>query len=204
MNKHQGYTLLEVMIALVVFAILSSITASAMYHAFDTRARVNVQANQLNVIQLTLTLITRDTAQIIERAVRGSEMRVFPSFVGQQNYVEFTRGGLVNPNAIEARSTLQRIAYMCMGKKLIRRSWATLDTPSRSQHQDRILFDNLDECRFAYLGNNRQILHEWREYALQQNQKKETLPLAIQFTFTVHGWGNMSLLFAIPEALYAN
>ena len=199
----EGFTLLEIMIALMVFAILSSITASAMYHAFDTRARVNRQANQLNVIQLALTLIARDTEQIVERSVNGENMRVFPPFVGEGNYVEFTRGGLVNPNGVIARSTLIRIAYVCKGKKLIRRTWDRLDSPSRSSYQDRIIFENLDACKFAYLAKNQQVLPEWREYAIQQNQKKETLPTAIQFSLTVNGWGNMSLLFPIPEALYA-
>lgn len=203
MKKCSGFTLLEIMIALAVFAILSSITASAMYHAFDTRARVDVQANQLNAIQLALTIIARDTEQVVERTVHSEDMRLFPPFVGQSSYLEFTRGGLVNPNGIERRSTLQRIAYKCMNKKLIRRSWQSLDSPSHNHYQDKTLLDNLDECRFAYLANNRQTLPEWREYAVQQNQKKETLPTAIQFTLTLHNWGNISLLFAIPEALYA-
>ena len=198
-----GYTLIEIMVALAVFAILSTITASAMYHAFNTRARVDVQANQLNTLQLALTLLSRDTEQVIERAVHGDEMRVFPPFVGQPGYLEFTRGGLVNPNGIETRSTLKRVAYLCKNKKLIRRSWESLDTPHRDKYQDKIILKKLDTCKFAYLASNHQILPEWREYAMQQNQKKETLPLAIQLTLTIHSWGNMSLLFALPEALYA-
>lgn len=204
MNKSSGYTLLEIMIALAVFAILSTITASAMYQAFDTRARVNVQANRLNEVQLALILIARDTEQILERAVRGDEMRMFPPFVGQKNYIEFTRGGLVNPNEMELRSTLQRVAYKCDGDKLVRRSWDALDTTNRNRYLDKTILEHLDGCKFSYLASNRQILPEWREYAVQQNQKKETLPIAIQVTLTIPSMGNTSLLFALPEALYAN
>ncbi len=204
MKKYIGFTLLEVMVALAVFAILSTITASAMYQAFDTRARVNVQANQLNEIQLALTLIARDTEQMIERGTNGDEMRMFPPFVGQGAYLEFTRGGFVNPNGIERRSTLQRIAYKCADNKLVRRSWDALDTTNRNHYLDKTILEHLDKCKFSYLANNRQILPEWREYAVQQNQKKETLPIAIQVTLTVHDLGNMSLLFAVPEALYAS
>ena len=203
MKQNHGYTLIEIMVALAVFAVLATITASAMYQAFDTRARVNVQANQLNAIQLALILIARDTEQMVDRAIRGNDMLLFPPFVGQTRYLEFTRGGLVNPNGIERRGTLQRIAYVCSGKTLVRRSWENLDTPNRKQYQDRILLDNLKDCTFAYLSSSRQVLPEWREYAVQQNQKKETLPLAIQFTLTIQNWGDMSLLFAIPEAIYA-
>jgi general secretion pathway protein J len=204
MNKNKGYTLLEIMIALAVFAILATITASSMQQAFSTRARVNVQANQLNNLQLALTLITKDTEQLLERAIRGDEMHDFPPFIGQENYLEFTRGGLVNPEGIELRSTLQRVAYLCMNRKLIRRTWEHLDTPTRKQYEDRLLLDNLDDCTFAYLAHNHQIMAEWQAYAIQQNQMRETLPVAIQLNLTLHDWGNMNLLFPIFEALYAS
>lgn len=204
MRINRGYTLIEVMVALAVFAILAAITSQALYHAFDTRARVNVQANQLNDIQLAIALLSRDTEQVIDRSIRGNEMHLFPPFIGQPHYFEFTRDGLVNPGGVELRSTLKRIAFLCMGKKLVRRSWESLDTPSRKNYRDKILLNNLDECSFAYLTNARQILTEWREYAVQQNQKKETLPLAIQVNLNIHNWGKMSLLFAVPEALYAS
>ena len=204
MMKHVGYTLIEVMVALAVFAILAGITGSAMYHAFDTRKRVNVQANQLNALQVALTLIQRDTQQAVERAIHGDEMRVFPPFVGQSSYVEFTRSGAANPNAEALLSTLKRVAYVCKDNQLLRRTWESLDTPTRKNYQDKVLLENLDQCAFAYLAANHQLLPEWREYAVKQNQKNETLPSAIQFNVTVHAWGNMSMLFILPEALYAS
>jgi general secretion pathway protein J len=204
MNRYYslGYTLLEIMIALAVFAIVATISASAMYQAFDTRARVNVQAQQLNTIQLALSFITRDTEQIIERATLGNEMHSFAPFIGQANYVEFTRGGFVNPTQA-LRSTLQRVAYLCMNKKLIRRSWHHLDIPKRNQHEDRIIFDNVEACEFAYLNHSHQTLSEWRAYAMQQNQNRTTSPIAIQMSITLRHLGNMNLLFPIPGALYA-
>ncbi len=198
-----GYTLIEIMVALMVFAILATITASAMYNAFDTRARINVKADQINKIQLALAMIEKDTVQAIDRSVVGNEMHQFPPFVGQANYVEFTRTGFANPNGIEHRSTLKRVAYLCSGDQLVRRTWEVLDSPERHNHQDKILLDKLEKCSFAYLATNHQIFTEWRAYALQQNQKNENMPTAIQLTLTLRDLGNMSLLFIIPEALYA-
>lgn len=203
MKFKEGYTLLEVLVALTVFAILSTITASAMYHAFNTRTRVNVQANLLNTAQIAMVLLMRDTTQIIDRHILGNEMHQFPPFIGERMYLEFTRGGSVNPTGNERRSTLKRVAYLCEGKKLIRRSWEYLDIPSRKNYRNKILLDNLEKCSFAYISNSRQVLTEWRPYAIQQTQKNETLPIAIQFTLTLSEWGNMSALFIIPGALYA-
>ena len=201
--KMRGFTLIEVLIALTVFAILASITSSAMYQAFNTRDRVTSQANRLNTLQLAIILIKRDTQQILERSILGDEMHTFPPFTGQPNYIEFTRGGVANPMGINRGSTLQRVAYLCKKNQLIRRSWQTLDSPNRNQYQDKLLLDNLTQCEFSFLAHNLQILPSWQEYALQQNQRKETLPTAIRLTLVLTDWGKMSMQFIVPEALYA-
>lgn len=201
MNK-TGYTLIEVLIALSVFAILAVITSTAMYNAFTTRARVNEQAEQLNALQLTMTMIERDTKQMIDRPVRGENMQLISSFIGSPQYTEFTRDGVVNPNSGEKRSTLKRVAYLCQNEQLVRRSWPMLDSPNRNNYSDRVLLDNLVQCQFAYLSRNRQVLSEWRSGALQQNQVKEPLPTAIQLKFKLRHWGILDRLFIVPEALY--
>jgi general secretion pathway protein J len=203
MKKNNGFTLLEILIALSVFAILATITSSAMYHAFNTRALVTKQADRLSTLQLAMALIQRDTQQITQRSVRGNQLHLFPAFTGQSQYLEFTRGGAVNPDGSVLRSTLMRIAFLCRNGQLVRRSWEALDTPYRNKYQDKVLLNNLDQCKFAYLMHNHQVLSEWHENALRENQRKESLPTAIQFTFNLTDWGNMSLLFVIPEALYA-
>jgi general secretion pathway protein J len=65
------------------------------------------------------------------------------------------------------------------------------------------LINNLSDCNFNYLNQNLQVLTEWREQALSQNQRKEPLPKAIQLNLKLNDWGKLNLLFIIPEALYA-
>ncbi|GGI76730.1 GspJ family T2SS minor pseudopilin variant LspJ [Legionella impletisoli] len=202
--KIKGYTLIEIMIALAVFAILAVITSTSMYHAFTTRSRVNEQADRLNSLQLTMTIIERDTKQIIDRAIRGNDMLLIPSFIGEPGYTEFTRDGMVNPNSTEKRSTLKRVAYLCQNDKLIRRSWRMLDTPSREQYSDKVLLNKIKRCKFSYLNRSRQVLSEWRANAVQQNQTKEPLPVAFQMDIELEVWGRMNLLFIVPEALYGS
>lgn len=203
MHKYRGFTLIEILIALVVFAILAGITSSAMYYAFNTKARVNQQADRLNMLQLAVILLERDTTQAISRSIRGNEMHQFSAFIGQSQYFEFTRLGIENPYSQEKRSNMQRIAYVCRDNQLIRRRWPVLDTTNRDRYEDKVILDNLTACRFAYLNQSLQVLPEWRENALQQNQRAEPLPKAVQLNMTLRDWDKMSLLFTIPEALYA-
>lgn len=203
MKNNKGFTLIEILIALTVFAILATITSSTLYYAFTARTRVNEQAERLNTLQLAVSIIQQDTLQIIDRPVRGNEMRLFPGFVGQTHYLEFTRDGVINPDSAEKRSSLKRIALVCEQGKLLRRTWGILDPLDRNQTEDKELINNLSDCNFNYLNQSLQVLTEWREQALSQNQRKEPFPKAIQLNLKLNDWGKLNLLFIIPEALYA-
>ncbi|KTD73099.1 GspJ family T2SS minor pseudopilin variant LspJ [Legionella tucsonensis] len=202
-RKLNGFTLIEILIALAVFAILATITTSVLYNAFTTRSRVNEQSERLSELQLAISLIQQDTRQIVERAIRSNEMQLLPAFIGQTNYVEFTRDGNINPGSIEKRSTLKRVAYVCQQGALIRRTWSSLDIINQKNHEDKLLLSRLTHCHFGYLNQNLQILPEWREQAVTLNQSKEPFPKAIQFNMTLQEQGEINLLFILPGALYA-
>lgn len=203
MKINRGFTLLEVLVALAVFAILATLTSTAMYQAFNTRARVTLQADRLTQLQLAMALITRDTQQMVTRSVLGNDLHLFSPFTGHANYIEFTRGGDNSSIGNGVYGRLKRVAYLCKKNQLVRRTWEVLDGPNRAQNQDKILITDLDKCKFAFLTHNQHVLTEWHEYALQTDQRQETLPPALQFNLNLHDWGNMSLLFIIPGALYA-
>lgn len=202
-QRSSGFTLLEILIALAVFAILASLTAYTMNNAFTTRKRITAQAEQLITMELAVTMISRDTEQAVTRPVRGEDMRLFPIFVGQSTYMEFTRGGLVNPGSEEKRSTLKRVAYLCNNHRLIRRTWERLDTIDRKQRKDTVLLEKLKDCQFAYLDRRQQILEEWRSGQAIQDENGEPLPKAVRINLTPDVWGEVSLLYILPKALYA-
>ncbi|MGC1181399.1 GspJ family T2SS minor pseudopilin variant LspJ [Legionella sp.] len=202
MRKFAGFTLIEILIALTVFALLASITSSTLYYAFNTRTRVNERSEHLSSLQLAISLIQQDIPQIVERGIRGNDMRLFPIFIGSSDYMEFTRDGDVNPGGIEKRSTLKRIGFLCQGDALVRRTWDILDPTDRNKYADKLLIDNLDDCHFGYLNQSLELFSEWRADAVNQEQKKESLPKAVQVNFTLHNQGEINLLFPIAEALY--
>lgn len=203
MSQHKGFTLIEILIALTVFAILASITSSVLYNSFAIRARVNEQTERLNELELAISIIQQETTQTIERAVRGNENRLFPSFIGQLHYLEFTRDGLINPASLAKRSNLKRVAYVCEEGQLIHRTWQSLDTLDRNQFKDKILINQLAECHFNYLNQNLQLLPDWHVQNTAENAHNESLPKAIQMNLTLKDWGEIKLFFIIPEALYA-
>jgi general secretion pathway protein J len=190
-----GFTLIEVLVALAVFAILASLTASIMYSSFNTKARVSIQAERLVNLQLAYILLGRDINQITKRAIRTDHMRLSPAFIGQNNYAEFTRSGLTNPNSAEKRSTMKRIGLECKNGKLIRRSWDRLDLVNKKNLEERILITGVKQCKFNYLSKDNQYLNEWRI--------TDKLPKGVMISLALQDWHQLSWLFVLPEGLYA-
>jgi len=203
MKKAKGFTLIEILIALTVFAILATLTSSILYYSFNTRTRVNAQAERLNSLQLAVSIMQQDITQIVARAIRGNEMRLFPVIIGRTDYLEFTRDGALNPLSQEKRSTLTRVALVCHDQQLLHRTWENLDSVDRNKYEDKVLVDNVKQCHINYFNNSLQVLNEWRENAVTQNQIQEPFPKAIQVNLILNDWGSMNLLFTIPGALYA-
>jgi len=201
--KNRGFTLLEVLIALTLFAIVVTITTVAMRQSFLIEKRITAASNRLSTLQMALLIINRDTEQFVSRPIRGNDMHLFPAFIGQPIYLEFTRGGFVNPGALEQRATLQRIAYLCNKNRIIRRVFRVLDNPNRNGYQDTPLLDNVSTCEFAYMDHNQALMPTWAQRQSEQTHN-EMLPKAIVLTVTIRNFGNMTLRFILPEGLYAD
>ena len=200
----RGFTLIEILIALSLFALIAGMTAAAMYQAFNARARLSAESDRLSNIQLALSLIQQDVRSITARNTYSNDFHLFPAFIGRSAYIEFTRDGLTNPGGINKRSTLQRVAYLCQDDRLVRRSWQATDMSEREQYHDQTLLSHLKACHFGFLHQSLQIFQEWD--GIEQNRKNEmiSLPKAIQFNVTLEDGGEGPLLFAIPEAVYQN
>lgn len=196
-KKKYGFTLLEILIALFIFAIIASISTTILTKTMQIEERTSKHSKQIKKLQLSYILLERDTMQIIERPVRGNQMHLFPSFIGQKDYLEFTKGGNVNPDSKEKRSTLQRVAYMCKNNKLIRRIWDELDTPDRNKYHDTALLDNLKHCSFSYMGLHQNILPTWYQNNSNDKNLNTPLPQAILLKIKIEKLGQSELRFKI-------
>lgn len=197
--KNKGFTLIEILIAIAVFAIIAGFTSTILSQILQIKENSKEQINKINDLQLTISLLSKDIKQIQERPVRGNQMHLFPSFIGQSDYLEFTRGGNVNPQAIENRSTLIRVAYICKNHSLIRRIWSALDAPDRDIYKDTVMLNSLKKCEFSYVGMHQNIMPNWYQYTIKKDNKNITSPLpeAVQFKFNQEKVGAIKLYFKV-------
>ncbi len=181
-KKNAGFTLLEVLIALTIFALLAVITTAALRHSFLNQTHLNQQAKQMREMQLVLARLSRDLVQATNRPVRGESSRLFPALIGQPSYIEFTRGGTYSDSPTDKQNNLSRVGYLCQNDRLIRRTFLVLDPLERSQFEEETILTHVKKCRFVFLNKALQDLPVWR------GGSTEPLPKAIQVTLTTEAW----------------
>lgn len=175
-RRQNGFTLPEVMIALLVFAAIASTSVYALRLGVDSRDQLAAADERLKAFQIARTLIKEDLAQVTARNVRDEFGQLLPAaFRG--NIVEFggrveddetlllafVRNGWRNPNADAPRSSLQYVEYILKDGALIRRARVYLDEAAQSDVMERVLFDDLEDASVLFLiGENRGEL-EWAD-----------------------------------------
>ncbi len=187
----RGYTLIEVVIALAIFAILGTLSVGLLSRAFETKTKLATQVSPLTDVQLAATRISQDANQMVARAVRDQDMKKISAFVATTQEIEFTRGGFVSADKKPTESTLRRVALSCENHKLLRKTWSKLDGFERDKPQTQTLLTNLERCSFAFTSSRRRWSDEWRG-------DDNTLPASFKLYLEVKDIGEVALIFAIP------
>ena len=152
MPKSYGFTLIEVLIAMAIFAAISAMTFQGLQTSMMVQQNAEEKSAELNDIQLVMTLLLDDFLNITRRPILpafGEERH--PAFEEDSNEytsdnsylceVSFSRAGLEPGGLI--RSGLYRVAYCQQQDKLYRLSWPVLDRAQDSQPVVSILLENV-------------------------------------------------------------
>ncbi len=196
-NHKNGFTLLEILIALFIFSIVSMILVSALHTVFNSQSATAKHAATLTKLQMAFLLMSRDFEQVINRPVTNAKGIVEGPFLGTPDTVTFTHGGVANPFGSLQRSTLQRTQYFLDKEHLVRSIWPVLDQVQKTLPNDRILLRSITALRFEYLDNQGQFQNNWPP----PDQKQTVLPRAVRVIITLEKGGILSQLYRIPAEI---
>jgi general secretion pathway protein J len=188
----KGFTLLEIIIALFVFSIVSIIMVSALHNVLTTQTAIEQKAARLSQLQIALLLLSHDLEQTINRPITNVTGNP-EGFIGSSDTVTFTHAGLANPLGQLQRATLQRTRYQFSEHKLLRINWPVLDQIDKTKADSRELLDNVMDCHFEYLDNKGKFQNAWPPPA----QQSAVLPLAIRISLTLKNWGKIHQTYMI-------
>ena len=194
MNNSSGMTLLELLIALAVFALLSIMAYGGLRSVLTADQATSQQADDLTRLQQALGIINRDLLQLVNRPVRDSFGDLQPALDGRQEQrLELTRAGWSNP-AQRVRSTLQRVAYRQDGDELIHEFWSVLDRAQDSEPYQTTLIDGVQRFEYRFLDATREWSSEWPIQDEQDPDQTETpsLPVAVEVILEHEKWGRLN------------
>ncbi len=199
-RRGAGFTLLELLIALAIFAVLSTLAYGSLRAALFNREQSLERTEQLARLQMAFLFLGRDLRQVVNRPVRDTWGDSKPPIhTPQQAYrLEFTRNGWNNP-AYTRRSTLQRVAYAVKDGSLIRYSWLMLDRSDEKPTYTQPLLDGVDEFELRFLNRKLKWSKTWPALNQGQEEKQSTLPVAVEVTVELAGWGRIRRLFPLAR-----
>lgn len=191
-NRFQGFTLLEILIALFVFTLLSLMLVGALHSVITAASQTEKNAERLRSVQLVLLMMSRDIEQAVDRSVLNTQGGLEPAFIGSPEHFSLTHLGYASESSAFLHSSLQRSGYEWHDHILWRKTWDVLDEAPQSQPHSRQLLSDVDKISFEYLDHNNHFHHDWPVAA-----QKESLPKAIKINLTLSTWGKLSQLYVI-------
>ena len=224
--RRRGFTLVEVLVAMSVSALVAALAYQSLAAAADAAEASQAVAEQVDNIDRVWQFVERDLRQAVKlpQAVADQQQSPaavvssgedFPAFLGSgvdgdSQYandgflLRFRRGGWVNPLQQE-RSHLQGVGYRLEEGKLFRIHWPILN--SASLEEDAIaelepyqhpLLEGVESVALRFLPAGAKDIGEWVEQWPADEQASKALPLAVEMVLSVSDFGASRRVFLIP------
>lgn len=157
MRSSRGFTMLEMIVAIGIFAIIAAISYSALNNFLDARAHINNQNERLRALQTVFVLLEQDLRYAVNRTVRNEYGDVEPAFFGSADQAlaagERLRLTTVRPAAGSAGlHQVTRVAWRLIDGELHRVAWRVLDRDIDSAEYQRRLMEDVDDFEIRYFS----------------------------------------------------
>ena len=194
-RRMRGFTLVEVLVATAVFAIMSAMAWGGLNAVIRTREALVAEQQDFARTMRAVGMLERDLLGAVARPVRGNYGEPLPALRGDVDHLEFTRLGFAS-SLVDARSSLERVVYEQDGTTLKRGRYAVLDRAAGSVAEFTSVRDRLHRLQLRYLDAQGNWLDTWP----RSDDKPEALPRAIEFRIDIDGVGEISRLIELPSA----
>lgn len=193
----RGFTLLEVLVALAIFALVSVMAFRGLTMMLDTRERVTQQGQKWQDLSRLYVRLQQDLSRVVNRPIRNSWGTEVAAFVGEPNLIgeddalfAFTRMGLAGQTG--TMQGLQRFGYRLRGDKIEMLSWASLDQAPRTHPIVDEILSGVASLKANYLGTT----GAWHDHWPITNQQPIP-PVAIKLNLVLITGERIEWLFVV-------
>ncbi len=200
-GRASGFTLVEVLVAIFIFAIVSAVAMGGYNELVKQSDIVDRGAARTRAIQATMQRLNLDFTSLEPRPVRqplgdGLLPALRADEKNPDSLVEFTHSSWSNPAGVP-RSTLQRVAYRLEDKKLIREYWLALDRTMTSQPESAVMLEDVKSIKLRFLDANRTWHDQWPPLGYSPADAPWLRPIAVEVTLDLEDWGELKRLMEV-------
>jgi len=196
--KQRGFTLVEVLVALTIFALMSVLAYRGLTAVLQTREHLTEDNRRWRDIALTVAQLEQDLSQVVERPVRDSGDLLLPALLGNPQtthtdaaQLSFSRMGLAWQTGVLA--DVQRHGYRLKNGTLEQLVWPVLDQAPRSEPIVNTLLERVTRFELRYLDGTGNWQPRWPLPGVAA-----TLPAALEVMIELDGGTTVTRVFALP------
>jgi len=204
-GRRRGFTLIEVMVAMAIFALIGIVSAALLNRILDARGLSDERAERLGGLQRAVLRLERDLLQATGRAIRDGFGDRRPALVLEDaRRIEFSHHGWRNPLELE-RSEVQRVAWSLEEEgDLVRRFWSVLDRAPDSEARAQTVLAAVEELEFVLLDMEGGSWRDWppdRAAPALPGEGGEDAPLpgALRVSLTLSPFGRIERLIPLAR-----
>ena len=185
MSTKKGFTLVELLVAIAIFAVLSALGWKVFDYLAKVKDRNAMHEANLEQLQESYQQILRDTMQAVPLTanVKGQQQ---PALVLQNGRFNFSKTGVTDPLQ-QGISPHERVEYQYRAdeKKLYRLKYRNLHQTGNDQPESSVMLDEVEAIEIVVLNPNE--LSSWPESSVdsQQIEQLRLLPKGIKINLTV-------------------
>jgi general secretion pathway protein J len=188
-----GFTLVELLVALAIFALISVAGVTLLRSGSDTQIAVKARLEQQARFKRLANTLEADLAQAVPRPVRDASGQPIPAWSQEESgdpdiLFGFVRAGWTNLDEAP-RASLQRVAYLLRDGKLQRANWPMLD--GASPDEGGALLENVNGVSLRFRDDQ----GEWRDDWTASDPA--ALPRALELRLTAEGTAEQRMLFLV-------
>jgi len=205
MRAARGFTLLEVLIAIGITAVIGLGVWQVLSGIVQSRDRVDELAVQFEALQRTVLFLERDITQIVNRPARDIYGDFGLALTSRETdfALLLTRQGWRNPLGIR-RSSLQRVGWEYNGDTIRRRYWVSVDQAQEDESREATMLENVTDFRIRFLDDQQNWRDNWPDDETMAGQSQGTkpevlLPLGLEVVIEHERFGILSRTFTLAR-----